>query len=139
MKRSKRFRDGSGSPLPYVDPLFAEALAGGGHHERHGDRRRHYKTMQLCRQVQRALSLSLSGECDDEVLRSVYVEAVEPAPDASRVLVRLIVPRGVAPAEVLNRVERFRPKLRADVAAAITRKRAPELTFVPVAAGEELL
>jgi ribosome-binding factor A len=138
MKRSKRFRDGGGSPLPYVDPLFAEALAGRGRLEPHVNRRRHHKTMQLCRQVQRALSLSLSGECDDDVLRSVYVEAVEPAPDASRVLVRLIVPRGIAPSQVLGRIERFRAKLRADVAAAITRKRAPELAFLPIAAGAEL-
>jgi hypothetical protein len=53
-------------------------------------------------------------------------------------MVRLIVPAraGIAVDEVLRRVDRVHGKLRAEVAAAITRKRAPELSFVPVAETE---
>jgi len=82
-----------------------------------------------------ARPLKLAGECGDEVLRAVYVDAVAPAPDASRLLVRLVVPAraGVGPEEVLGRVERAHARLRATVAAAITRKRAPELSLLPVA------
>src|SRR5439155_5281464 len=44
------------------------------------------KTRQLCRQAQRALMLALAG-CGDPVLQSVCIQAVEPAPDASRLRV----------------------------------------------------
>jgi ribosome-binding factor A len=79
--------------------------------------------------------LALAGECRDEVLSSVYIEAVVPAPDASRLLVRLVVPAraNASIPEVLERIELVRGLLRAEVAQAITRKRAPELTFLPVA------
>ena len=135
MKRSKRSR--TSGELPFVDPLFDEQLnsrrrTGRSRPGRHAS----HKTMQLCRQVQRALSLSL-GDCHDDVLQSLYVDAVAPAPDASRLLVRLIVPKAVevSAAEILARLERVEPKLRADVASAITRKRAPELTFLPLPDG----
>jgi ribosome-binding factor A len=59
---------------------------------------------------------------------------VLPAPDASRLMVRVVVPRGVdVPVhDVLSRLGRAHGVLRSAVAQAITRKRAPELTFVPV-------
>ena len=123
--------------LPFVDPVFAEemSLRGDGHEEfRH--RKPDYKTMQLCRQVQRALSLTLAGECNDDVLRGVYVESVVPAPDATHLLVRVIVPPANGPAttlaQVLQSLESAKGTLRAAVARAITRKRAPELSFLPL-------
>jgi ribosome-binding factor A len=128
---------GHGAPVPFVDPMFAEELSGRRPIGQRSDRRSHHKTMQLCRQVQRVLGLSLAGECDDELLRSCYLDSVEPAPDALRLLVRLIVPAGMSPLEVLSRIECVTPKLRADVARAITRKRAPELTFLPIIATHE--
>ena len=125
--------------VPFVDPEFAEELTGrrtaGRKPSRGGDGEKgRHKTLQLCRQVQRALSLCLGGECGDEVLRSLYVESVEPAPDASRLLVRVIMPRSmhISPIEVLGRLDRVSGTLRAEVARAITRKRAPELSFLPV-------
>ena len=136
MRRSKRSKRGGRAPL--VDPLFAEELAGRPRRGGISARRRgggDHKTMQLCRQAHRALSLALAGECGDDVLRAVYVDAVVPAPDASRLLVRLVVPprAGAGPEEVLRRIERVHARLRSAVAAAITRKRAPELSFIPVA------
>jgi hypothetical protein len=50
-------------------------------------------------------------------------------------MVHVAVPAGVGVVEVLERLERVGPRLRAIVAQAITRKRAPELAFVPVTAG----
>jgi ribosome-binding factor A len=41
------------------------------------------------------------------------------------------VPSGSDPADLLGRLARVTPHLRRLVAQAITRKRAPELTFVP--------
>ena len=100
-----------------------------------GDR----KALQLCRQVQRALSLALAGECGDDVLRELFVEEVLPAPDATRLLVRLGIPghlQEVSTADILGRLARVHGQLRHSMAQAITRKRAPELTFVPVATGD---
>lgn len=88
------------------------------------------KTLQLCGQVRRALSGALAG-CGDPALQALYVESVEPAPDAGRLRVT-VVAAGVTAADVpplLARLERASGLLRHDAAAAVVRKRAPELTF----------
>ena len=109
--------------------------------ESHGSKRRDHKTAQLCRQVFRAVSLAL-GECADDVLRELVVHEVEPAPDASRLLVRVGFSAAVAAADVtgvadvLGRLGQASGFLRREVATAITRKRAPELMFTFAAAGD---
>jgi ribosome-binding factor A len=136
MRHQRRHRNrGGGESSPLVDPLFAEELSKGRSRRSHRSNSSNHKTLALCRQAQRALSLALAGECRDEVLSSVYIEAVVPAPDATRLLVRLVVPAraNASIPEVIERIERVRGLLRAEVAQAITRKRAPELTFLPVA------
>jgi len=92
--------------------------------------------MQLCRQVADTLGLVLSGECDDDVLRSLQVVAVTPAPDASQLLVLVapaIVGETLSPADVLSRLASFAGRLRCEVAAAISRRRTPRLAFQFVA------
>ena len=68
----------------------------------------------------------------------LYVVEVMPVEGSSQLLVQVSIPPNVAVVDVLERLERTAPRLRAAVAAAITRKRAPELTFVPVARTEVL-
>jgi ribosome-binding factor A len=95
---------------------------------RKGDR----KDRQLCSQVAETLSLVLSGECDDEVLQSLQVVAVDPAPDASQlvVTVRAGMPdEQIDPDDAMERLTQIMGKLRCEVAGAITRKRAPKLLF----------
>jgi ribosome-binding factor A len=90
------------------------------------------KALQLCGQVARTLNYVLGGECADELLRSVLVESVQPAPDSSRLLVTVCPAASAAttdPAAVLDHLHRAAGRLRAEVACAIHRKRAPELTF----------
>jgi ribosome-binding factor A len=101
------------------------------------------KTLQLCRQVAETLNLVLSGECSDEFLQCLQVVDVRPAPDASQLLV-LVSPSLVDPAPnpvtVLQHLAAANGRLRAEVAAAIVRRRAPKLVFQYVAsnsAGEE--
>jgi len=94
------------------------------------------KSKQLCSQVMRTLTLCLGGECGDPLLQELMVMAVTPAPDASRLRVDLICPAGANPAEVLDRLSRVRGILRCSVAAGIVRKRAPELVFHVIPAGE---
>jgi ribosome-binding factor A len=102
--------------------------AGGGASGLDSKHRR--KLEQLCRQVCRALMYAIPGEVGDPLLQGLCLEEVLPAPDASRLLVRLRH-EGTAErmGEILKRLEVVEPYLRAQVAAAITRKRAPELTF----------
>lgn len=134
-----RNRSRADGMVPFVDPLFIEAMS-----PRHSGResrnaRADQKAIQLCRQVQRALDLALAGECGDDVLRDLWVESVVPAPDAAHLLVRLDVSGirpGVSLAEILDRLGQARGRLRRAVTEAITRKRSPELTFVPVFPGE---
>ena len=93
-----------------------------------GDR----KVRQLCSQVAETLRLVLSGECGDEVLQNLEVVAVDPAPNASQLLVTVRLAdaaEATDPAEISARLASFAGKLRCEVASAITRKRAPKLVF----------
>lgn len=86
------------------------------------------KVRQLCRQVWEAIELSPGG---DEVLSGLTVVSVEPAPDASRLLVT-VAPRPGEPFDpdaMVAALERASPRLRSEVASAITRRRAPSLAF----------
>jgi hypothetical protein len=131
--RNSKHRRGGNVP-PSIDPAFADALAGKSHAKER--RKENYKALQLCRQVQRILTLELGGFGADEVLRDLYVVDVTPAPGSSQLLVHVSVPPNVFVVDVLERLERAAPRLRAAVAAAITRKRAPDLAFIPASAGE---
>ena len=72
----------------------------------------------------------IPGEMADPLLQDLAVEAVHPAPDATRLLVVLTARRPAVEAlEILERLEQVRGHLRAEVAAAVNRKRAPELAF----------
>jgi ribosome-binding factor A len=85
------------------------------------------KALQLCRQVERALSVALEGD----VLRDLTVQSVLPAPDSSRLLVSFSHHGGepVESADVLAALDEARAKLRGAIAAAIHRKKTPELAF----------
>lgn len=87
-----------------------------------------YKTAALCKQVGRALSLALAGECADPLLQSLLVEAVLPAPHAGHLLVRLMAREG-SPSEILPRLEQISGLLRSAIAQSIARKRTPQLSF----------
>jgi ribosome-binding factor A len=95
------------------------------------------KLQQLCRQVERALAYVVPGGLADPVLQDLSVAAVRPAPDASRLMIwfRTGQPATEMP-QILERLERVRRLLRSEVAAAVTRKRAPELAFHLLFSGE---
>ncbi len=96
------------------------------------------KTHQLCAEVERTLVLLLAAESADVCLQDLYVEAVEPAPNASRLLVVL---RPWSPdashdlKAVLARLGEVNGYWRAQVAAAINRKKVPDLVFQVLPAG----
>jgi ribosome-binding factor A len=91
------------------------------------------KTGQLCRQVAHTLDEVLA-ECRDATLQGLRVASVEPFPDASRLLVTLVLiddrPEATVDAgRALDRLQRASGHLRFEVATAITRKRAPLLMY----------
>jgi ribosome-binding factor A len=107
------------------------------HRSRKNDDR---KARQLCAQVFETLSLLLTGEFHDKLLHNLEVMSVTPAPDASQlaVVVRADMPGSpVDPSEVLARLNAVSGQLRAEVAAAITRKRAPRLVFQVVMTNDD--
>jgi ribosome-binding factor A len=109
--------------------MFSDALAeasGDGASRRLQAER---KTRQLCRQVQRAINLALAeggAEVDD-----LFVEAVT-ADHGGPLIVHVVVPAGRSVSAALAALRQDAPRLRTDVARAITRKRAPELAFAAV-------
>ncbi len=91
------------------------------------------KASQLCRQVAVTLDEVLA-ECGDDVLQSLHVVNVVPFPDASRLLATVMPVDGqpgaeITPADVLKHLEHASGHLRSEVAAAVTRKRAPSLLY----------
>lgn len=95
------------------------------------------KLRQLCKQVERVLSLAL-GDHPDQLLLDLMVEQVLPWPNASRLLVMVrpsISGTEIERGEILERLEAAKGELRAIVAETINRKRTPELCF-EIFAGE---
>jgi ribosome-binding factor A len=122
------FSDGDG-----VDPHARGRPAPGGPHARGRsiaglDR----KAVQLCHQVAETLEEVLA-ECGDGLLQALRVVDVEPAPDASRLLVTVAVdglPQETPDLGVVHKhLAHAAGHLRSEVATAITRKRAPVLVY----------
>ena len=138
---SHRYRRGRGrAQSASAEALFERALLGDERSSRQPfDPKNDRKTLQLCRQVHRALTLALGGECADDVLRDVEIESVRPMGSAAHLLVRVAVSTrtGLAAGEVLARLNDRAPRLRSIVAQSISRKRAPGLSFVAVPSGVE--
>ena len=89
------------------------------------------KALQLCRQVAEALAAALAG-CGDGVLAGLQVTAVEPAPNAGRLLVTVAAAASAAERDAAVTAEHLRRAaglLRSEVAAAIHRRKTPELAF----------
>ena len=113
-----------------VDHEFASAFAAASDNvssRRHAE----HKARQLCRQVQRALNLALADGPEAAAIGELFVDDVTPAPDCGHLLVHVVVPPECPIAEALRVLRLDTPRLRSQVAMAITRKRAPELSFVP--------
>jgi len=94
-------------------------LGGVENNDRHKGGR---KARQLCRQVAETVELTLSGDCRDEILQSLHVVSVEPAPDSSRlrgVVVADLPAEQFHWAEILARLERKTARLRSEVAGSL--------------------
>lgn len=113
------------------DPDFAAALYEGESGNWSSDRQAQRKERQFCRQVQRALNLALVGLNAGDGINGLFVEEVSAAPDCGHLLVHVVTPDTHSIAEAMSALRRDTPRLRSEVAMAITRKRAPELSFVP--------
>jgi ribosome-binding factor A len=122
----RRFKE-----VELVDPEFLEALYTSKSGSRSFGRHAQRKAQQLCRQVQRALNLALAESDVISGISDVFVDEVSPAPDCGRLLVRVLIPAGRPIADAMDAIRREAPRLRAETAKSITRKRAPELTFAP--------
>ena len=102
-------------------------------HDGHGGRPS-AKTLQLCAQVHDALSFAL-GEVTDPVLCDLVLDRVEPMPDDRQLLVVMLDPCGHGVVAALDALDRARGFLRAAVAGAVTRRKAPQLSFTVLPAG----
>lgn len=94
--------------------------------------------MQLCAQVADTLNQVLAGECDDDVLRELFVEHVAPAPNAGQLLVSVAPAVPGEPLDaplVAHKLAAAASRLRQAVAESITRRRAPQLMFT-ISAGD---
>jgi len=113
----------SAGPEDGIDPRYLRDAAGGRAVGR--------KTLQLCGQVSRTLAGVLAG-CADGVLRELEVVSVSPAAGAGRLLVTLRPAASAGtldPEEIRRHVAGAEGLLRNEVAAAVHRRKAPELVW----------
>jgi ribosome-binding factor A len=115
-KRSTRIDRKSGSSADYF----------GGDR----DARERRKDAQLCEQVREAIDLALAESRDDD-LSSASAMSVEPAPHIGHLRVTVMA-RGADPSAIERKLEQHKNRLRAEVAAAIHRKKVPAISFVVV-------
>jgi ribosome-binding factor A len=117
-KRSER-RGRQASDAELVERFFAEPGE-----SRRDDR----KLKQLAREVYRVLSQAID-EMEDERLASASLVEVRPAPDAGRFAVQVSAGAGASASDVQAALDRAKGRLRGELAAALARKRTPELVF----------
>jgi ribosome-binding factor A len=121
------------TPLPVYGPLGPEDGVDPRTESRESARPIHNrKALQLCSQIAETLHGVLQGGCDDEVLRDLLVQSVEPAPDSTRLLVTVSLSPASPerrPVEVLQHLHQAYGTLRREIAAAIHRRKTPELLF----------
>ncbi|WP_372368693.1 hypothetical protein [Candidatus Uabimicrobium sp. HlEnr_7] len=89
-----------------------------------------YKDLRLCGQIAKALNYALAGECDDDILRDLYVDSVIPSPNSSRLLVT-VMPNSLpsSSAEILERLQLNMNILLSEIASSINRRKVPQLKF----------
>jgi|GEM_PF-799095 len=128
-KRNRRGHEPrrEGRARPDLASLFFEE---GNHNQESTRRSRINKTMQMCRQVQRRLDLALGGALDDPVLSGLWVHRVVPEPGGRALIVEVVVDDPARADAVRQRLVAATGRLRSEVAAAIHRKRTPQLHFV---------
>jgi ribosome-binding factor A len=114
------------------DPWPEDGLDTRRHWREQSSRPPNRKAMQLCSEAARTLSAVLAGESGDDVLRDLVVESVVPASSSARLLVTVSLAHQ-ADAEAVRIagecLEHARGRLRTEVAAAVRRRRAPDLIF----------
>jgi ribosome-binding factor A len=115
----------------FIDPEFVEALHERKSSQSSSDRQAARKAQQFCRQVQRALNVALADRDLGDGIDDLFVEEVLPAPDCGHLLVHVVIPAGLSVVDALAALGREAPELRSEIASVISRKRAPELCFVP--------
>jgi len=79
------------------------------------------------------LNLALAERGLDLGLEELYVDEVTPAAGCGRLLVHFVAPPSLSLPDVLAGLGQMAPRLRAELARAISRKHAPELSFIPAA------
>jgi ribosome-binding factor A len=78
------------------------------------------------------LNFALAERASAAGLDQLYVVDVTSELGCGHLLVHILVPEALAMPDVLAGLRLEAPRLRSQVAGAISRKRAPELTFMPI-------
>lgn len=126
---SKRTRERDFVSNPY-DSEFEKALEETEHRKTDRGRRIEQKTRQLCEQARRALHMALATHSAGGALDGIFVIEVSAAAGCGRLVVHVAVAAGRSVSDALKELRDRSPQLRAVVAGYISRKRAPELSFV---------
>ncbi len=102
-----------------------------------GEEKTDHKLIQLCRQVEEAISLALVSSADP-IIRDLFVVAVEPVRGAALLRVLVATDKEAPDCHRINdKLDRAQGYLRSEVARGINRKRVPSLELVLVSLDDE--
>ncbi len=100
---------------------------------------RHHKSMQLCKEAKRVLSLVLAGELADPLFQQLQVIDVITDEEAQFLIVTLdssSPDHALDEAELISRLQQIQGYLRSVIAQSVKRKRVPTLKFCLHATGK---
>ena len=125
---------------PVSDSLASEKREGDGidpREEKKSEQNRtrrgkpNYAVLRLAKQIGDTLTVSI-GKSKDPILSSFVVNAVEPSPSGTSFVVQVFSSNPeleYEPREIKAILKDEKPRLRADVANTVKRKKAPDFTF----------
>ena len=101
-------------------------------------RKKHYKTHQLCKQIERSLSLDWMDISESEIWTDTMIASVRQDIQSPNLILSVyILPQSrFTEKEILEELKNCRSIIRSFVAGAICRKKVPDIRFQIVAWGD---
>ncbi len=87
------------------------------------------KGLQLCGQIREALYWVLGSQAGDDWLAHLEVHSVQPLGNTSQILITLVAPEDIEIEHATGKVQAASRAIRAEIAAAIHRRKVPDLFF----------
>lgn len=131
-QRNSRHRRGG---LPCVSMEIDDGIDARDLFRKSVRKKSNHKAHQLCKQVMETINILLAGGLGDARLHQILVDSVTPAPDSTRLRISVRPMDSNSEyglSEIQAALNEAHGLIRCEVAAAVQRKKTPELVFLVV-------